>query len=84
MPAPASPPRPLLEVEGLSLAFGGVKALDGVTFAVQPGSITAQATANADASGAHDAKSAQAPPESNPVPQEPQKATRKRKLLAGF
>jgi len=39
--APASPPRPLLEVEGLSLAFGGVKALDGVTFAVQPGSITA-------------------------------------------
>ena len=41
MPAPASPPRPLLEVEGLSLAFGGVKALDGVTFAVQPGSITA-------------------------------------------
>jgi membrane fusion protein, multidrug efflux system len=49
----------------------------------KPGSITAQATANADASGAHDAKSAQAPPESNPVPQEPQKATRKRKLLAG-
>jgi len=41
VPAPASPPRPLLEVEGLSLAFGGVKALDGVTFAVQPGSITA-------------------------------------------
>ena len=41
MLAPASPPRPLLEVEGLSLAFGGVKALDGVTFAVQPGSITA-------------------------------------------
>jgi branched-chain amino acid transport system ATP-binding protein len=33
-------PIPLLEVDGLSLAFGGVKALNGVSFAVQPGSIT--------------------------------------------
>ncbi|MFT3953235.1 MAG: ABC transporter ATP-binding protein [Piscinibacter sp.] len=30
----------MLQVEGLSLAFGGVKALDGVGFAVRPGSIT--------------------------------------------
>ena len=34
-------------------------------------------------SAAHDAKSAQTPPESRPVPQEAGKATRKRKLLAG-
>lgn len=32
---------PLLEVEGLTLAFGGVRALGGVGFAVQPGTITA-------------------------------------------
>lgn len=32
---------PLLQVEGVTLAFGGVKALSGVSFAVQPGSITA-------------------------------------------
>jgi branched-chain amino acid transport system ATP-binding protein len=31
----------LLEVDGLTLAFGGVRALGGVGFAVQPGSITA-------------------------------------------
>jgi branched-chain amino acid transport system ATP-binding protein len=31
---------PLLQVEGLTLAFGGVKALNGVSFDVQPGSIT--------------------------------------------
>ena len=35
----ASPP--LLQVDGVTLAFGGVKALTGVGFAVQPGSITA-------------------------------------------
>ena len=33
-------PAPLLQVENLTLAFGGVKALNGVGFAVQPGSIT--------------------------------------------
>jgi membrane fusion protein, multidrug efflux system len=49
----------------------------------KPGSINAQPTANGDASAAHDAKSAQTPPESRPVPQETRKATRKRKLLAG-
>lgn len=32
---------PLLSVNGLTLAFGGVKALTGVSFDVQPGSITA-------------------------------------------
>jgi len=31
---------PLLEVDSLTLAFGGVKALNGVSFAVQPGTIT--------------------------------------------
>ena len=39
MPAPAAA-EPLLQVDGLSLAFGGVKALNGVSFSVQPGSIT--------------------------------------------
>lgn len=37
---PASAPPSLLKVDGLSLAFGGVKALNGVSFAVEPGSIT--------------------------------------------
>ena len=32
---------PLLEVEGVTLAFGGVKALTSVSFDVMPGSITA-------------------------------------------
>ncbi len=32
---------PLLQVDGLTLAFGGVRALGGVGFAVQRGSITA-------------------------------------------
>ncbi len=32
---------PVLQVEALTLAFGGVKALTGVGFGVQPGSITA-------------------------------------------
>ena len=32
---------PLLQVSDVTLAFGGVKALSGVGFAVQPGSITA-------------------------------------------
>ena len=36
-----SPAAPLLQVDGITLAFGGVKALNGVGFAVQPGSITA-------------------------------------------
>lgn len=31
---------PILQVEGLTLAFGGVKALSGVDFSVAPGSIT--------------------------------------------
>ena len=31
---------PLLEVDGITLAFGGIKALTGVGFRVQPGSIT--------------------------------------------
>jgi branched-chain amino acid transport system ATP-binding protein len=35
------PADPLLEVNGLTLTFGGVRALGGVGFAVQPGSITA-------------------------------------------
>ena len=49
----------------------------------EPGSINAQPTANGDAAADHDAKSAQTPPESRPVPQEARKAARKRKLLAG-
>lgn len=36
-----SPAAPLLQVDGITLAFGGVKALNGVGFAVQPGTITA-------------------------------------------
>jgi len=32
---------PLLQVDDLTLDFGGIKALGGVSFAVQPGSITA-------------------------------------------
>ena len=36
-----STPTPLLQVDGVTLAFGGVRALSGVSFAVQPGSITA-------------------------------------------
>jgi branched-chain amino acid transport system ATP-binding protein len=32
--------RPVLEIDAVSLAFGGVKALSGVSFAVQPGTIT--------------------------------------------
>ena len=31
---------PILEISGLGLAFGGVTALDGVSFAVAPGAIT--------------------------------------------
>jgi branched-chain amino acid transport system ATP-binding protein len=40
---PAGPPQtqPLLSVDGVTLAFGGVKALSGVSFDVAPGSITA-------------------------------------------
>jgi branched-chain amino acid transport system ATP-binding protein len=42
-PQHASPgaPSPLLQVDGVTLAFGGVKALSGVSFDVAPGSITA-------------------------------------------
>jgi len=40
---PGGPPAaaPLLQIDGVTLAFGGVKALSGVGFGVQPGSITA-------------------------------------------
>jgi ABC-type branched-subunit amino acid transport system ATPase component/ABC-type branched-subunit amino acid transport system permease subunit len=43
-PAPAAPPasaKPLLEVKGLEKRFGGVRAVDGASFAVPEGSITA-------------------------------------------
>ncbi|MBQ0130887.1 MAG: ATP-binding cassette domain-containing protein, partial [Comamonas sp.] len=40
-PSSQARPAPLLSVQGLTLAFGGVKALTGVGFDVQPGSITA-------------------------------------------
>ena len=33
--------QPLLQVDSVTLAFGGVRALSGVGFGVQPGSITA-------------------------------------------
>ena len=36
----AAPAEPILEVEGVTLAFGGVKALNSVTFRVAPNSIT--------------------------------------------
>ena len=39
--AAAGAAEPLLEVDGITLSFGGVRALGGVGFAVQPGSITA-------------------------------------------
>ena len=35
-----TPAAPLLEVDGVTLAFGGVRALNGVSLQVQPGSIT--------------------------------------------
>jgi ABC-type branched-subunit amino acid transport system ATPase component/ABC-type branched-subunit amino acid transport system permease subunit len=43
-PAPSAPPadaRPLLEVKGLEKSFGGVRAVDGASFTVPEGSITA-------------------------------------------
>ncbi|MDR0226363.1 MAG: ABC transporter ATP-binding protein [Burkholderiaceae bacterium] len=40
-PPEGGPAAPLLQVDGVTLAFGGVKALSGVGFDVQPGSITA-------------------------------------------
>jgi ABC-type branched-subunit amino acid transport system ATPase component/ABC-type branched-subunit amino acid transport system permease subunit len=40
-PAPAADARPLLEVKGLEKSFGGVHAVDGASFAVPEGSITA-------------------------------------------
>jgi len=39
--APATSAPPLLQVDGVTLAFGGVRALSGVGFGVQRGSITA-------------------------------------------
>jgi len=39
--ATSDSPAPLLEAQGVTLAFGGVRALSDVSFAVQPGSITA-------------------------------------------
>ncbi|HEX7045218.1 MAG TPA: ABC transporter ATP-binding protein [Burkholderiales bacterium] len=36
----AAPAEPILEVDGVTLAFGGVKALNSVTFRVAPNSIT--------------------------------------------
>ena len=39
--APVRPPAARLDVEDLSLQFGGVKALDGIELHVEPGSITA-------------------------------------------
>src|SRR5580658_6988432 len=49
----------------------------------KPGSIDAQPTANGDAAAVHDAKPAQTPPDSGPVPQEARKGPPKRKILAG-
>src|SRR3984957_7038195 len=49
----------------------------------KPGSIDAPPPAEGDASAGHGATSAQASPGSSAVPQEPVKAPRKRKLLAG-
>jgi ABC-type branched-subunit amino acid transport system ATPase component/ABC-type branched-subunit amino acid transport system permease subunit len=43
-PAPAAPPAdapPLLEVKGLEKSFGGLRAVDGASFVVPEGSITA-------------------------------------------
>ncbi|MBI3530875.1 MAG: ABC transporter ATP-binding protein [Burkholderiales bacterium] len=41
MPAGNPKTQPLLSIDGVTLAFGGVKALSGVSFDVAPGSITA-------------------------------------------
>jgi membrane fusion protein (multidrug efflux system) len=49
----------------------------------ESGSIDEQPTSNGGASATHEAKSAETPPESRPLPHEARKATRKRKLLAG-
>jgi ABC-type uncharacterized transport system ATPase subunit len=35
--APRAPAEPLLAVEDITLRFGGVTALDGVSFEVRPG-----------------------------------------------
>jgi ABC-type branched-subunit amino acid transport system ATPase component/ABC-type branched-subunit amino acid transport system permease subunit len=40
-PAPAVEAKPLLEVKGLEKRFGGVRAVDGASFAVPEGAITA-------------------------------------------
>ncbi len=39
--APPQPVRPLLEIEGLARRFGGVTAVDGCSFGVREGSLTA-------------------------------------------
>jgi branched-chain amino acid transport system permease protein len=39
-PEPAEPAAPLLEVKGLEMRFGGVRAVDGASFSVPAGSIT--------------------------------------------
>ncbi len=39
--SPPAVPAPLLQADGVTLSFGGVHALSGVGFEVQPGSITA-------------------------------------------
>jgi membrane fusion protein (multidrug efflux system) len=49
----------------------------------KPGSINAQPTANEDAAVAHDAKSAQTPPEPGPVTHEARTTRRTRMLVAG-
>lgn len=40
-PMPAALVAPLLRVDGVSLSFGGLKALDDVSFAVRPGEVVA-------------------------------------------
>ena len=35
----AAPPRPLLEIRDVAVHFGGIVALDGVSFAIEPGEI---------------------------------------------
>ena len=40
-PAPVAPPLPILSVEGLTMRFGGLTAVDGLSFSAARGAITA-------------------------------------------
>jgi D-xylose transport system ATP-binding protein len=75
-PAPASPSAPLVEMRNISVAFGGVKAVDGVSVDVRPGEVmglvggngAGKSTLMKALSGAHKADSGEVLIEGKPVP----------------